>query len=244
MRTPTGCRASVLVLSLFGASACDPEPATATVGLSKLDLRRCKPGPGTTGSPKTISEAIALANSLPRPTTAACFLEALDRPLRVEATKSFASAQPAKGARSPRLFVFSGDALVITAALDGKGKNLIEFGETVAPGRSVKGELEFPLTDTLPEDAAYTQVRNDEHDGITTCFVCHDSERDEPGFPKGRSSLALRPRTKSLVPIDSLSTELNSCDAEKEPERCAMLAAIVAWGPMQHHPFDRGLPVF
>lgn len=154
--------------------------------------------------------AIALANSLPQPATAACFLEALDRPLHIEASKSKASMQPADGARSPRLFIFSGDALVITAVLGGDGRDLIEFGETVAPGRSVKGELEFPLGATLRDDAAYTRIRNSEHGNITICLVCHDSEEDEPGFPGARSSLAMRPRTKSLVPVESLSSELET----------------------------------
>lgn len=238
MRSPCTC---VALLMLAG---CDPEPHEATSALADLDLRRCKPGPDTTGSPQTIAEAVALANGLPQPATAACFLEALDRPLRIEATKSFASAQPAKGPRSPRLFMFMGDRLVITAAIDGDGRDLIEFGETVAPGRTVKGELEFPLNAALTDDAPFTRIRNPEHGNITTCFVCHDSERDEDGFPNGRSSLALRPRTKSLVPIETLQQEFEACDEDAEPQRCAMLQAVVAWGPLEHHPFDRGMPVF
>ncbi len=240
MRSPSMCAALLLLLG------CDPQPkpSAATSAFASIDLRRCRPAPGTTGSPQTIAEAIALADGLPQPASAACFLEALDRPLKVEATKSFASAQPAKGPRSPRLFFFTGETLVITAAIDGEGQHLIEFGETISPGRSVKGELAFPLTASLTDDAPYTRIRNPEHGDITTCFVCHDSERDEEGFPNGRSSLALRPRTKSLVPIESLQTEFQSCDYEKEPKRCAMLQAVVAWGPLEHHPFDRGLPVF
>ena len=224
--------------------ACDPDPVSAEVGLVQFDLRRCKQAPGTTGSPNTIAEAIALANGLPQPATAACFLEALDRPLRVEATKSLASAQPAAGARSPRLFLFTGHDLVITAAIDGEGRNLIEFGEKRSPRRSIKGELEFPLRGTLAEDAAYTRIQNPEHDNITTCFVCHDSERDEPDYPGARSSLVLRPRTKSIVPIQTLRRELDGCDWDEEAERCAMLQAVVVWGPLEHHPFDEALPVF
>ena len=156
---------------LLALVACDPQPIQAEAGLARFDLRRCKPAPGTTGSPNTIAEAIALANGLPQPTTAACFLEALDRPLRVEATKSLASAQPAAGARSPRLFLFTGDDLVITAAIDGEGRNLIEFGENLSPRRSVKGEIEFPLKAALADDAPYTRIRNPEHGNITTCLV-------------------------------------------------------------------------
>lgn len=229
---------------LLALVACDPQPIDAEVGIVQFDLRRCKPAPGTTGSPNTIAEAIALANGLPQPATAACFLEALDRPLQIEATKSLASAQPAAGARSPRLFLFTGDDLVITAAIDGEGRNLIEFGEKLSPRRSVKGEIEFPLQGALTDDAPFTRIRNPEHDNITTCFVCHDSERDEADFPNARSSLVLRPRTKSIVPIESLQAELDACDWDEETERCAMLQSVVAWGPLEHRAFDKALPVF
>lgn len=232
----------------FGAAllllvGCDATPSVATAGLH-LDARRCRPAEGTTGSPTTIAEAIALANGLPRPVTAACFLEALDRPLKIEASKSRASAQPAHGERSPRVFLFTSDALVITAAIDGKGRDLIEFGENVSARRSVKGEIEFPLTEALDVAAPFDRIRNPEHGNITTCFVCHDSEDDEPGFPNGRSSLIVRPRTKSLVPLDTLQSEFESCDPSEEPQRCAMLTALVAWGPLEHHGFDPDLPVF
>lgn len=235
---------SITAVLLFGLLGCDPLPSTASDMFAKLDLRRCQPGPGATGRPQSIAEATALANSLPQPATAACFLEALDRPLQLEASKSKASMQPADGARSPRLFIFSGDALVITAVIGGEGQDLIEFGETVAPGRTVKAELEFPLRATVADDAAYARIRNPEHGNITVCFVCHDAEEDEPGFPGGRSSLAMRPRSRSLVPVESLHTELANCDWVAEEKRCAMLQAVAAWGPLEHREFDQGLPAF
>lgn len=235
---------SIAAFLLLGLVGCDPVPSIATAAFDDVDLRRCQPGTGATGSPASIAEAIALANSLPQPATAACFLEALDRPLHIEVSKSKASRQPADGARSPRLFIFSGDALVITAAIGGEGQDLIEFGETVAPGRSVKGELEFPLSAALTDDAAYSQIRNPEHGNITTCLICHDSEEDEPGFPGARSSLAMRPRTKSLVPVESLNAELQTCDWAAEEKRCVMLQAVAGWGVLEHRAFEQGLPAF
>jgi len=62
------------------------------------------------GSPGTIEEAVALANGLPFPVTAECYVEALDRPLRIEATKSRTSLQKAEGERSPRVFLWSADS--------------------------------------------------------------------------------------------------------------------------------------
>ncbi len=230
--------------TIVAAGGCTREPTSAGRAFRGLDLRRCKPAPGTTGSPNSVDEAIALLNGLSFPVTAACFIEALDRPLRIEASKSRASAQPANGARSPRLFVFSGDALVITAALEGEGRDLIEFGEHVCATRSVKAELAFPLSAPVPRSAAFDRIRNEEHGNITTCFVCHDAERDEPGFPGGRSSLVMRPRTKSLIPIDALQAAYETCAWSAEPGRCAMLEAVVAWGPLEHHGFDEALPTF
>lgn len=238
-------RLAPIVLVLAAAPlACGPTPEPIRTAFSDLDLRRCQPGPGTTGSPSSIEEAVALANALPFPVTAQCFVEALDRPLNLEATWSESSVQPADGERSPRLFVWTADTLVLAVAVDGPGRNLIEFGQFVSPRRSIKGELEFPLTEPATVDAALDRVRNPEHPGITSCFVCHDDERDEPSVPGGRSSLALRPHPQTLVPVETLPTELQRCDAAREPERCRWLHAIVDHGPLQHRPFDETLPVF
>lgn len=234
---------------VFGCSlGCSAEheriPVAVQRVLPDLDLRRCRPGPGISGRPTTIDEAVALLNSLPEPVTVGCFVEALDRPLHIELSKSGASAQPARGERSPRVFIFSGDKLVITIVLDGMGRDLIEFGETVAPRRTVKGELEFPLDASVAADDPYTRIRNPDHGNITTCFVCHDGERDEPGYPGGRSSMTLRPRPASLVAVGTLEEAYRTCDPQSEPTRCDLLQALVPWGPLVHRSFDETLPVF
>jgi hypothetical protein len=228
------------------SSACERKASTEEIvrESTKADLRRCKPEPGATGSPNTIEEAVALANSLPFPVTAECFVEALDRPLHLEATMSRSSAQPAAGERSPRLFLWSTDTFVVTVALDGPGRDLIEFGQFVTPRRSVKGELEFPLSAPISITAPLEQVRNTEHPRITRCFVCHDREEDEPSVPGGRSSLALRPHPSTLVDIASLHHELERCDESTEPARCRWLHAILDHGPIEHRPFDPDLPLF
>lgn len=224
--------------------ACGPSQDAARISLPKIDPRRCKPAPGTTGSPSTVHEAVALANGLPLPVTAECFVEALDRPLRVEATTSRSSVQPAAGARSPRMFLWSTDTFVITLALDGPGAGSIEFGQLVTPRRSIKGELRFPLSDRVPVTEPFEQVRNPEYPRITTCFVCHDGEEDELSVPRGRSSLALRPDPSSLVDVHSLAGELERCDPSTEPERCRLLHALLDHGPIEHRPFDVSLPLF
>lgn len=220
-------------------------PAAAPEGAaSPADARRCKPAPGTTGSPSTIEEAVALANGLPFPVTAECFIEALDRPLRLEATSSRESLQRAEGERSPRVFIWGADSLVISVVLDGPARDLIEFGHFVGPRRTIKGELEFPLTAPVSTAAALDRVRNPEYPRITRCFVCHDREEDEPGVPGGRSSLALRPRASTLVDVATLRAELERCDAGTEPARCRWLAALFTHGPVERRAFDADLPVF
>lgn len=243
-------RAHVIVLGALSLLSCEsPRPtgeagATGESVASSVDPRRCKPAAGATGSPGTIEEAVTLANGLPFPVTAECFVEALDRPLRLEATKSRSSVQPAVGERSPRLFLWSTETFVMTVAIDGPGRDLIEFGQFVAPDRSIKGELEFPLESPVSAAAPFERVRNPEYPRITTCFVCHDREEDEPSVPRGRSSLAVRPRPEQLVDIASLRTEYARCDPNTEPARCRWLDAIVGHGPIEHRPFDARLPVF
>lgn len=234
----------IVLGAVFAASACGPAPAPEPERRAEapVDPRRCKPAPGTTGSPRSIDEAVALANGLPFPVTAECFVEALDRPLQIEATSSTTSLQKAEGERSPRVFLWSADSLAISVVLAGPARDLVEFGQLVAPRRSVKAELEFPLRAPVTTALALDTVRNREYPRITRCFVCHDDEEDEPGVPGGRSSLALRPKTATLVDIAALRGELDRCDPAAEPDRCRWLAAIFGHGPVERRGFDAGLP--
>jgi len=225
-------------------SAADRPQSSVKAAPAPVDPRRCKPAPGASGSPNTIEEAVSLANSLPFPVTAECFVEALDRPLKIEATKSTLSVQPAHGERSPRVFVWSTDALVSALVIDGPHRDLVEFSQFITPQRSVKAELHFPLTVPATVAGALDHVRNAEHPRITRCFVCHDRERDEPTIPGGRSSLALRPSPSSLVDLAQLRREHETCDDTTEPDRCRWLAALLDHGPVEHRPFDRDLRLF
>lgn len=237
-----------LATALVLFSACSPEEATSGEVDSGLpqdaasgDTRRCRPGPGATGSPRSIDEALTLANSLPLPVTAECFVESLDRPLRLEASRSIFSAQPAVGARSPRLFLFF-EPLIITIVPDGVGRELIEFGELVSETRSLKGEIPFPLTERLGPEAPYEQVLF--RDDLTVCAFCHADEVPSSLAEGGFESVALRPGESTIIPIDFLLEQQRTCDREAEPERCAYLDAIVKPGPLEHHPFPEELPIF
>src|SRR3712207_6534727 len=68
----------------------------------------CQPK-GVPRNPTSIAEAVALVSALPRPLTVGCYLESLERPLRVNATSAVISLQPAAGPRNPRMFLFAGN---------------------------------------------------------------------------------------------------------------------------------------
>jgi len=189
-----------------------------------------------------MAQAVALMDSLPRPTTVECFIESLDRPLLVEATNSIVSAQPAAGRRNPRVFSFHGP-LILSFAVDGDGRDLVELSEATVSNHTTKGEVAFPLEGPVTLQDAFDRVALDPGPPDTSCGFCHREETvsslyDGAGF----SSLALRPLPETLVPIQRLRDEHAGCDPDAEPERCRYLDALVAPGPLEHHPFPEAYP--
>lgn len=191
-------------------------------------------------TPRTIQGVVDRLNELPKPTSIPCFLRSLPRPLRLSATDSIFSAQPAVGARSPRFFIFSG-ALIISVVPSGNGAPLLEMGEVVNETDSVKAEIKFPVEEQLTPAAPYEGLRFNET--LTTCGICHAGERVAEGYPTGAFvSEAIRPRDVELVDLEDLEREATACasapgtapeaDAEADPEaelvRCAMLQALFA----------------
>ena len=235
-----GSFAALLIGALVLAACASPavSPQLSTDGSTAE--RRCVPPDGVSGSPQTIDEVVALIDALPPPVTLPCFLESLDRPLHVEAAISRSSAQPAYWDRSPRLFLFIGD-LVLTVVPEGSGAALLELGEFVDETHTRKAELVMPVATPVDPRAPYERVRYD--DG-TTCGGCHPSEaRDDAiDFADAFVSQALRPREDDLVALDRLRAEWLACRPEDEPDRCAMLEALCAHGPLVHQAFPDSLP--
>jgi hypothetical protein len=203
----------------------------------------CAPPPGVTGRPRTIEEATALLNALPKPTSVACFVESLERPLYAFASSSMVSAQPSFSPRSPRLF-FKNEQLILSVVIEGKSSELIEFSYLMEQDtRSLKGELHLPLETTIGLSAPYDRVRQAEG---TICRVCHADERREPSitFAEAFSSLAYRPNPAYRIELDKLRREYETCDAASEPERCAMLMAVFGGGPLYDTTFPDGMHLF
>jgi hypothetical protein len=201
------------------------------------ELEPCAPAPGTTGSPSSITETVDLVNGLPKPVSLACFLEALDRPLRLVATQSLFSAQPAMGARSPRIFLFM-EGIIYSVVPAGTAQNLLEMGEATSPGSSIKAELEFPITENITLATAFERLPFGD---ITTCGVCHDGRVPVVGIEGAFESEVLRPADPELVPLAELEAEGRSCDGELEPERCAMLGALFQHGEVIATEFPRSV---
>jgi hypothetical protein len=198
---------------------------------------RCAPAPGTTGSPSSIAETVDLVNGLPKPVSLPCFLEALERPLRLVATQSLFSAQPAVGARSPRIFLFM-DGIIHSIVPEGSARSLLEMGEATSAGSSIKAELEFPITESITLGTAFERLPMDD---ITTCAVCHNGHVPVLGIEGAFESEVLRPQDRELVPLADLENEATSCDAELEPERCAMLGALFQHGEVLPTEFPRSV---
>lgn len=236
---------AALVAAAMGCSApAEPAPPVDGPPTTPLGRARCQAPEGTTGAPRTIEEAVQLLNALPKPTSVACFVESLERPLTAFATKSVFSAQPALSARSPRVFLRYG-LLWISIVIDGDSSSLIEFGYLMVGDRlqSIKAELALPLEAPVPPSAPYDRVREGEG---TICGFCHFGERKVPEltFADVYASEAFRPRPDTYVSIEELRLESQRCDVKAEPQRCEMLAAVFGGGPVEETLFPDRMVTF
>lgn len=186
-------------------------------------------------NPNSIDEALDRIDALPEPTIP-CLVASLHRPLPVETTSGSFSAQPAVGERSPRVFIRN-THLTISIVPDGSGLTLVEFGEITADGRTIKAELPFPVERPVDRSLAFTRIAAE--DG-TVCGLCH---RDETLVEEGRfSSGPLRPTEDSVVAIERIQYERDTCDPDAEPDRCDLLAALLDHGEIYREPFPDEYP--
>jgi hypothetical protein len=180
---------------------------------------------------------------MPKPVTLPCFLDTLARPLQFHATQSIFSLQPAAGLRSPRIFLFSGP-LIMSVVPEGTGSSLLEFGELRSESRSLKGEIEFPVTAELPDSAPYERILF--NPTLTSCGFCHAAEEPAADLPLVPAfvSQALRPRPNERTSLDVVFAQWLACDATAEPARCAMLKSLFERGEIVEHDFPSTLGTF
>ena len=226
-----------------GCSKLAGQTSSSSTGTSQTKASECAAPAGVSGQPKTIEEAVALVNALPMPVSVGCFLESLDRPLKVVLTESTTSAQPAAGRRSPRVFIFSGE-LIISVVPAGFGSEVVEFGQRTGPDTTIKAEIAFPVTAPLAPDAPYSRILD--RNGRTGCALCHNSETrvGSIAFAEAFQSRAFRPREELLVELPSLKLEWQSCDPKQEPARCKILDGMFGFGPVQSTAFPAEMPTF
>lgn len=226
-----GLLIGAMTAALFSAH-CNEVGHGGTGGEAPVDLAVCSAPASITAAPKTIEDVTALINALAKERDGRielpCFIASLERPLGATASSGFVSAQPAHGARSPRMFLWSG-ALVLSVAPEGIGKDLLELGLQTSPTRSIKAEIEFPVTAPLADSAAYDRIVDGKG---TRCFACHADETPVKSAASANvfESEVLRPSDSDLVAVGNVGVESEACDPVAEPQRCALLAAIFAQG--------------
>ncbi len=212
------------------------------------ETRRCAPGPHATGAPRNIEQVVDLINSLPKPVSVACFVESLDAPLKVFASKSVASLQLSTGPDDPRWFIFS-LPLIMSVTSDGPGADLLEMG-VLQPGnkRTLLGELRMPIETGIKPALPYDRISKDL--GTTCGFFCHQNEVRDPriGFAEAFVSKAIRAAADSEVPMASLRGALSRCKspgsvAAGNSARCALLHALLVTGRAQREDFPADMPV-
>lgn len=213
------------LLGLLLLCGCLPNQGVQVVS---AQAERCSVPENTPTDPQSIDEAVALINALPKPVTLACFVESLARPMRIQATSSDFSLQPAEGESRPRIFIVRG-RLVMSIVASDRPEGMIEFGERVADGRSVKAAIAFPVLAPLNADGAYATVRRG---SLTTCSGCHSHEAplDEVARPGVFVSTLLSPLAGFEVDLERIIGFAKSCDPAAEPRRCGILRAIAGDG--------------
>jgi hypothetical protein len=210
--------------------------ATPPVIVPPTDPDGCTTPNGVSGTPRTLSEAIILMNSLPKPTSLSCFLQALSRPLDLYMTSSDQSLQPSPGERSPRTFIVY-PPLVMSIVFEGPAHVTLELGYRTEPRRSIKTEIVFPLTTDVTDTNLFDEVQVGT---ATRCALCHTGEvqtihPDLPAISVFESDI-IEPFDFREVDVESLRLERQACDATSEPARCELLSALFDFGTVQPAP--------
>lgn len=237
----------IFIVSIFNALACksskdrttdvptenqsqSAENPSRILGPNGRDI--CIPPQSVSGNLKTIEDVTTLINAMPKPVSLACFIDALQRPLYINASSSMKSIQPAISASIPRIFIFTGEALTLTVVPSGIDAGNMEIGLGIDSDHSIKAELLFPVVENLSTTAAYQLILEKRLDR-TVCGLCHAGEKPAgEGFPSiAFSSKLLRPDGKYDVPLSVLEGINGQCLSVDKPE-CQIIQALFFQGPV------------
>ncbi len=199
---------------------------------STLILDNCSQAHKNFRSPTTFEGVITLVNKLPKPLSVNCFLYNYDHPLDIFAVDNQLNAQPSGGPDNPRIFVIKDDFMISVVPL-GEGKDNIEFSKIVSEGKSVKGDLHFPIQESLGDDAIFSNIVNETNDG-TVCRLCHGQESQYLGL--SYSSNIIPPDENHRVTKQDLDEEIKNCRSETS-SRCAMINYIYSAGEVSDIPW-------
>lgn len=215
----------LITVGLFSISCTEDKGADSS-------SQSCTGPTDSLGSPKTIEETIALINALPKPLSLSCFLTSLKAPLNVFAVNSTFSAQPAVDQNSPRIFIIRNN-LVLSVAPAGVGRTLLEFGEFNGGTESFKGEIQFPIEDTVTIDQIMKQLS--QTTTTSTCVTCHSAERKIQYKALGSlfASKVVRPSESQRVTSSYLKSQASACNPDINRYRCEILNAVFTSGEAQ-----------
>lgn len=206
-----------------------PIPTATPTLAPELSCRLVDLGLNTSlGSPTTIRAAVDLINALPKPTSLRCFLQSLNKPLSIYLTTSNLSVQPGNGQSAPRVFIMK-SWLTMSIALSGDASWYLEFAEFYTTGSSFKGEVRFPVGETISYSEPFDRIESNSGTPGTTCRGCHGQEvlGTYPNVTNAYRSVALRPESFNDVSIASFNINKTLCQqSNDQSRRCQMIEAI------------------
>lgn len=244
----TATDAGAATTTTASGSGSDTGSSSGTGGKAALDSR-CT-GMASGAEISSYEDFVAHVASLTKVVTtvdAPCLIASLPRPLRVNATLSDLSVQPANGRDNPRIFVVVGkaDVLVLGFGVSGTSAEIIELSvlASAESANSVKGEIALPLAGPLTASAPFDKVSSQAVSG-STCGACHGAEAStESRFgDKARLSAGLKPMAHQSVTVEALEAlRENSCKGESKTVRCLTLEALFSGGHPEAYEFPAAM---
>jgi len=213
---------AMCVVSFLIVQGCSQNEKTSD---STLILDNCTQVHESFRNPTTFEGVVTLINKLPKPVTVNCFLYNYDHPLNIFAVDNELSAQPSGGPNNPRIFIIKDD-FTVSVVPTGSGKDNIEFSKIITDEKSVKGDLHFPIQQSIVYDDIFSGIVNETNDG-TVCRLCHGQE--SPYLGLSYSSNIIAPDETLRITKEDLNDEIKKCRTETT-SRCAMINYIYSAG--------------